>query len=196
MITDLARDWWAFVLRGIVALLFGFVALVWPDFTIRTLTYVFGFYALLDGIFALVAAWAIRSSGRWWVLLWRLLGIVAGCSLFSGRDVTALALLTVIAAWAILTGILEIVAAIRLRKEIENEVWMGLSGLGSILFGVLLLIWPQSGMVTISWIIGFYAIVFGISMLALGFRLRGLNKKITKESRRRLSRAVIGRPEG
>jgi uncharacterized membrane protein HdeD (DUF308 family) len=181
MITGLARDWWAFVLRGIVALLLGVVALVWPEVTIRSLTYVFGFYALLDGVFALVAAWAIRGIGRWWVLLLEgLLGIVAGVIAFLRPDVTALALLMVIAAWAILTGILEIVAAIQLRKEIENEWWLGLGGLASIVFGVLLVIWPQSGLVTISWIIGLYAIIFGVAMLALGFRLRGLNKAITQ----------------
>lgn len=181
MITELARSWWAFVLRGIVTFLFGLIALIWPGLTILVLTYVFGFYALLDGIFALVAAWSIRSSGRWWVhFLEGLVGIAAGVIAFLRPGVTALALLAVIAAWAIITGILEIVAAIRLRQEIENEWWMGLSGFASIIFGVLLLIWPLSGMVTISWIIGFYAIVFGVSMLFFGIRLRGLNKVITQ----------------
>ena len=131
MITELARNWWTFVLRGIATLLFGLIALIWPGLTILVLTYVFGFYALLDGFFALVAAWSLRSIGRWWVyLLEGLLSIAAGVIALARPDVTALALLTVIAAWAILTGILEIVAAIRLRKEIENEVWMGLSGAG------------------------------------------------------------------
>jgi uncharacterized membrane protein HdeD (DUF308 family) len=181
MITELARNWWAFVLRGIAALLFGVMALVWPGLTILTLTFVFGFYAVMDGVFAVVAAWSVRSTGRWWVLLLEgLLGIVAGVIAFVWPGVTSLVLLTVIAAWAIVTGILEIVAAIRLRKEIKDEWRLGLGGLASILFGVLLVIWPQSGMVTISWIIGFYATVFGISMLSLGFRLRGLNKTITQ----------------
>jgi uncharacterized membrane protein HdeD (DUF308 family) len=181
MITELARNWWAFVLRGIVALLFGIMALVWPGLTILTLVYVFGVYAVMDGVFGVVAAWSIRSSGRWWVLLMEgLLGIVAGVIAFVWPGVTSLVLLTLIAAWAIVTGILEIVAAIRLRKEIKNEWRLGLGGLASVLLGVLLVIWPQSGMVTISWIIGFYATVFGISMLSLGFRLRGLNKAITQ----------------
>jgi uncharacterized membrane protein HdeD (DUF308 family) len=185
MITELARNWWALVLRGIVALLFGFTALVWPGLTILTLTYVFGFYAVMDGVFALVAAWSIRSGGRWWVLLLEgLLGIVAGVIAFVWPGVASLALLTLIAAWAILTGALEIMAAIRLRKEITNEWWLGLGGLASILFGVLLVIRPQAGMVTISWIIGFYATIFGISMLSLGFRLRGLNKTITRGTSR------------
>jgi uncharacterized membrane protein HdeD (DUF308 family) len=176
MLTNLAHNWWTFVLRGVFALLFGVIAFVWPGLTILSLTFVFGFYALLDGIFALVAAWNNRSSDRWWVLLLEgLLGLAAGVI---SPGITALALLAVIAAWAILTGILEIVVAIRLRQEIENEVWLGLAGLASIIFGGLLVIWPGAGLVTISWLIGFYAIVFGISMLILGFRLQGMNKTI------------------
>jgi uncharacterized membrane protein HdeD (DUF308 family) len=183
MITNLANNWWTFVLRGILALLFGVIAFVWPGLTILALTYVFGFYALLDGIFALVAAWSNRSSDRWWVLLLEgLLGLAAGVIAFVSPGITALALLSVIAAWAILTGILEIVAAVQLRQEIENEWWLGLAGLASIVFGVLLVIWPGSGLVTISWLIGGYAIVFGISMLILGFHLQGLNKSIKQHT--------------
>jgi uncharacterized membrane protein HdeD (DUF308 family) len=184
MITNLANNWWTFVLRGIFALLFGVIAFVWPGLTILALTYVFGFYAILDGIFALVAAWSNRSSDRWWVLLLEgLLSLAAGVIAFVSPGSTALALLWVIAAWAILTGILEIVAAIWLRQEIENEWWLGLSGLASIIFGLLLVIWPGSGLVTISWLIGFYAIVFGVSMLMLGFRLNDLNKTIKQQTK-------------
>lgn len=174
MITNLANNWWTFVLRGIFALLFGVIAFVWPGLTILSLTYVFGFYALLDGIFALVAAWNFRSSDRWWVLLLEgLLGLAAGVIAFVSPGSTALVLLAVIAAWAILTGILEIVAAIRLRQEIENEWLLGLSGAASIIFGLLLAIWLGAGLLTITWIIGAYAIVFGVLMLLLAFRLRG-----------------------
>ncbi len=183
MITNLANNWWTFVLRGVLALLFGVIAFVWPGLTILSLTYVFGFYAILDGIFALVAAWSNRSSDRWWVLILEgLLSLAAGVIAFVSPGSTALVLLAVIAAWAILTGILEIVAAVRLRQEIENEVWLGLGGLASIVFGVLLVIWPGSGLVTISWLIGFYAIAFGISMLVLGFRLQGVNKSIKQQT--------------
>lgn len=183
MLTNLAHNWWTFVLRGVFALLFGVFAFVWPGLTILSLTFVFGFYTMLDGIFALVAAWNFRSSNRVWVLILEgLLGLAAGVIAFVSPGITALALLWVIAAWAILTGILEIGAAIRLRQEIENEWWLGLGGLASIIFGVLLVIWPGSGLVTISWLIGFYAIVFGISMLSLGFRLQGLNKSIKQHT--------------
>lgn len=183
MLTNLAQNWWTFVLRGIFALLFGVIAFVYPGPTILSLTFVFGFYAILDGILALVAAWNFRSQDRWWVLLIEgLLGLAAGVIAFMSPGITALALLAVIAVWAIFTGVLEIVAAIRLRQEIENEWWLGLSGLTSIIFGVLLVVWPGSGLVTISWIVGFYAISFGISMLMLGFRLQGLNKSIKQHT--------------
>lgn len=183
MISTLAHNWWMFVVRGILALLFGVAAIVWPDLTILTLTYVFGFYALFDGVLALIAAFSNRGVERWWVLLLEgLLGIAAGVIAFVSPDVTALALLTVIALWAILTGGLEIWAAIQLRKEIDNEWWLGLGGLSSIVFGVLLLIWPASGLVTISWIIGFYALFFGISYMMAGFRLQGLNKTIKQQT--------------
>jgi uncharacterized membrane protein HdeD (DUF308 family) len=106
------------------------------------------------------------------------LGIAAGVIAFVSPGVTALALLTVIAVRSILTGLLEIVAAIRLRQKLENEWSLGLGGLASLIFGALLLIWPESGLVAISWTLGVYALAFGIMMLMLGSRLYGLNKSI------------------
>lgn len=183
MLTNLARNWWTFVLRGIFALLFGFIAFVYPGVTILSLTFVFGFYALLDGIFALATVFSNRGYNRWWVMLLEgLVGIAAGVIAFVSPGVTTLALLAVIATWAIVTGLLEIKVAIQLRQEIENEWWLGLAGLASTIFGVLLIVWPGAGLVTISWIVGFYAIGFGISMLILGFRLQGMNKTIKQQT--------------
>jgi len=177
MVTSLAQNWWTFTLRGVLALLFGVLAFVAPGATLTTLVYVFGFYAILNGVLALYAAWNLRSFDRWWVLLLEgLLGIAAGVIAFVWPGAAALAFLSIIAAWAILVGILQIVAAIRLRQEIENEWSLGLGGLASVIFGVLLVVWPRSGLVTISWIIGIYAIAFGVMILVLGSRLRGLNK--------------------
>jgi uncharacterized membrane protein HdeD (DUF308 family) len=179
MITGFAQNWWTFTLRGIFALLFGVLAFVAPGATLATLVYVFGFYAILNGLFALYAAWNLRSYDRWWLfLLEGLLGIVAGVIAFVLPGATALAFLSLIAAWAILVGILQIVAAIRLRQAIENEWSLGLGGLASIVFGLLLVVWPRSGLVTISWIIGFYAAAFGVMLLVLGSRLRALNKAV------------------
>jgi uncharacterized membrane protein HdeD (DUF308 family) len=183
MVTKLVRNWWAFVLRGLFALLVGLIALVWPSVTIGSLTLVYGFYTLLDGIFTVMAAWSNRSNERWWVLLLSgLLGIAAGVITFVSPGVIALTLLTVIAVRSILTGLLEIVAAIRLRQKMENEWSLGLGGLASLIFGVLLLIWPASALVAISWTIGIYAFAFGIMMLLLGSRLHGLNKSIEERT--------------
>jgi len=179
MITTLAQNWWTFTVRGVFALLFGFLAFVVPGATLTALIYVFGFYAILNGVFALYAAWNLRRYDRWWVfLLEGLLGVAAGVLAFVYPGVTAVAFLAVIAAWAILVGILQIVAAIRLRQEIQNEWSLGLGGLASLIFGVLLVVWPRSGLLAISWIIGLYAFVFGIMLLILGSRLRSLNKSI------------------
>ena len=183
MATRFAQNWWTFALRGVFALLFGILAFVAPGATLTTLVYVFGFYAILNGVFALYAAWNLRSYDRWWVLLLEgLLGIAAGVIAFFYPGATALAFLSIIAAWAILTGILQIVAAIQLRKEIENEWSLGLGGLASVVFGVLLVVWPRSGLVTISWIVGIYAIAFGVMLIMLGSRLRGLNKTIQQKA--------------
>jgi len=183
MITSLAQNWWTFTLRGVFAILFGILAFVAPGATLTTLVYVFGFYAILNGVFALYAAWNLRSFDRWWVLLLEgLLGIAAGVIAFIWPGAAALAFLSIIAAWAILVGILQIVSAIRLRQEIENEWSLGLGGLASVVFGVLLAVWPRSGLVTISWIVGIYAIAFGVMLIVLGSRLRGLNKTIQQRA--------------
>ena len=179
MITALAQNWWTFSLRGVLAVLFDILASVAPGAILTTLILVYGFYAILNGVFALYAAWNLRSFDRWWVfLLEGLLGIAAGALAFVYPGAAALAFLSILAAWAIVVGILQIVAAIRLRQEIDNEWSLGLGGLTSVIFGVLLVVWPRSGLVTISWIIGFYAIAFGIMLLLLGSRLRSLNKTI------------------
>jgi uncharacterized membrane protein HdeD (DUF308 family) len=179
MVTRFAQNWWTFTLRGVFALLFGILAFVAPGATLATLIFVFGFYAVLNGLVALYAAWDLRSYDRWWVfLLEGLLGIAAGVIAFVSPGATALAFLSIIAAWTILVGILQIVAAIRLRQVIENEWSIGASGLASVILGALLVVWPRSGLVTISWIIGFYAIALGVMLLLLGSRLRSLNKTI------------------
>src|SRR5512138_951359 len=183
MVSSLAQHWWTFTLRGVFAVLFGILAFVAPGATLTTLVYVFGFYAILNGAFALYAAWNLRSFDRWWLLLLEgLLSIAAGVIAFIYPGAAALAFLSIIAAWAILVGILQIIAAIRLRQEIQNEWSLGLGGLASVIFGVLLVVWPRSGLVAISWIVGIYAIFFGVMLLMLGSRLRGLNKSIQQRA--------------
>lgn len=175
MLDALSRNWWALAIRGIVAVLFGILAFVWPQLTLATLVLLFGAYILADGIFAVVHG--VQSHGesqRWWaVLLEGIAGIIIGVVAFLYPGITALALLSLIAAWAIITGILEIVAAIQLRRVIEGEWLMVLSGILSIAFGVLLFLYPGAGAVGLIWLIGGYAIVFGVLLLMLAFRLRG-----------------------
>ena len=174
MLEILTRYWWAFIARGILAIVLGVVAFVWPGITVTALIIVFGIYAFIDGVFLLVkaiAGWKARDD-RWLLLFEGLLGIGIGVITFFAPGVTAIGLLFYIAAWSLATGILEIVGAIRLRKEIKGEVWWILSGIASILFAVLLMIFPGTGILGLVWLLGVYAIVFGVLLIALGIRIR------------------------
>jgi uncharacterized membrane protein HdeD (DUF308 family) len=176
MLKQMTQNWWAVLLRGAVAILFGALALVWPGPTLEILILFFGAYVLLDGIFAIIAALTHRTGhDRWWVLLLEgLVGIGAGIITFLLPTAATLALIYLISIWAIVTGVLEIIAAIGLRKEIQGEWLLGISGIVSLILGVLLLIFPAAGEVTIIWLIGVYAILFGAMLLGLGLRLRKL----------------------
>jgi uncharacterized membrane protein HdeD (DUF308 family) len=180
----LARNWWAVVLRGVAGIIFGIVALVLPVATIAALVLLFGAYALVDGIFNIVAAVTGRTGERpWWTLLLAgLVGIGAGLATFFLPGLTALTLLYVIAAWAIVIGVLEIAAAVRLRRVITNEWWLGLGGALSIVFGVLIMLAPGAGaLVMVLWI-GAFAVVYGIALVVLGLRLRGRRTGSRKET--------------
>ena len=170
----LAGNWWAMLLRGIAAMLFGLAALFWPGPTIFVLIVFFGAYAVVDGIFAIVAG--IRGSGgrRWLLLVEGALGVFAGLIALFWPGMTALVLSYVIAFWAIVTGVLKVVMAISLRREIENEWLMVLSGVLSVLFGVLLAVLPAGvGLLSLVWLIGIYALIFGVVWIVLSFRVRG-----------------------
>jgi uncharacterized membrane protein HdeD (DUF308 family) len=175
MLDVLTRYWWVVALRGVLALLFGLVALVWPDITIIVLVALFGAYVLADGVIALGTALfggAQATRRRGWLIFESVTGIAAGVIAFIWPDITTLALLLVIAAWALITGVVEIVAAIRLRRELEGEWLLAVSGVASIVFGLLLVIRPSAGAVAVVWLIGAYAILFGAALVALGLRLR------------------------
>jgi uncharacterized membrane protein HdeD (DUF308 family) len=175
--TEMARWWWTFILRGILAVAFGLVAFIAPPATIAALVLLFGAWALVDGVFDIVAA--IRHPTRdrpfWLALLEGIAGIVAGVLALAFPAIAADVLLLLISAWAIVTGVIEIILAVRLREEITGELWLALGGILSIVFGALLFLFPVSGALTIVWIIGAFAMVFGISMIILGWRLRGIN---------------------
>jgi uncharacterized membrane protein HdeD (DUF308 family) len=176
----LARYWWMFVLRGVVAVIFGILALIWPGITLTALVLLFGAYALVDGIFALGSAiFGGRSSEgrRPWLVLEGIAGILAGILTFIWPGITALVLLFFIAAWAVVTGVFEIIAAVQLRREIQGEWLMALAGVFSIIFGILLFVWPVTGALAVVWLIGIYSIVFGVALIALGIRLRSLRER-------------------
>jgi uncharacterized membrane protein HdeD (DUF308 family) len=170
----LSRNWWALALRGVAAILFGLLAFILPDITLTVLVLLFGAYMLVDGILAIVAAVRTRGSDtRWGLLIVEgVLGVLAGIIAFVWPGITALALLYLIAAWSIVTGILEMVAAIRLRREIEGEWALILGGILSVLFGVLLVVLPGPGILALVWLIGAYAVAFGVILIVLAFRVR------------------------
>ena len=172
MLDVLARNWWMVALRGVVAILFGFLAIIWPDLTVGVLVALFGAYALVDGVFAIVSAFQSTDSDRWWHVAEGALGILVGIIAWVWPDLTALSLLYFIAAWALVTGVIEIVAAIRLRRVLDNEWLLLLTGVLSVLFSILLFIRPRSSAIALVVVIGIYAIIFGGMLLGLAFRLR------------------------
>jgi uncharacterized membrane protein HdeD (DUF308 family) len=174
MVRNLAHNWWALVIRGVAGVLFGIGALVWPPAAVAALVLLFGAYALVDGIFNIVAAVrAPREGRRWgWLMFSGVIGIATGLITFFFPGITALALVLLVAAWSVVTGVAEIVAAIQLRKQIRHEWLWILSGLLSVVFGVLLFLLPVAGAVALAIWIGAYMLVFGALLIAFGIRLR------------------------
>lgn len=170
----LARNWWMFLLRGVLALIFGVVAIMFPASAFVSLVLIFGAFALVDGIFALVSAFTsnAKSENWWWIILQGVLGVLVGALTLIQPAAMGESLLILIGAWAIVSGIFQIITAIRIRKQIEGEFWMILSGLISVAFGALVIANPLSGAVAIGFIIGIYAVIFGITLIALSLRLK------------------------
>lgn len=179
LIGEAARYWWLVALRGVLAVLFGILSWIWPGMTLVVLVLLWGIYALADGSIALITAWRWRDSGKplWPLILVGLAGVAAGIFAFISPALTALALLVLIAVWAIVIGIFQIVTAIRIRKDIDNEWLLGLSGLASLIFGVLMVVRPGAGAMAVVWIIGLYAVFFGVLLIVLAFRLKRLSTR-------------------
>src|SRR5690606_6105207 len=171
----LARTWWLPLVRGIVAILFGILALIWPAITLLVLVTFFGAWVLVDGIFSIFSAFRHGARSRVWAVVVGVIGILAGFAALTWPGITSLALLYVVAFWAILTGLAEIVDGIQLRNVIENERTLILGGALSLAVGVLLLIWPAAGLLSIVWLLGIFAVLYGIALVALSIRL----KKVT-----------------
>lgn len=175
-INHLAKNWWVVLLRGIVAIAFGVTAFIWPGLTLAVLVVMLGAFILVDGVFGMIDGIRLRNGiETWWVrLLDGILGIVAGGIMLFMPGLSAFVLLIFIAAWSVLGGVLRVIAAIQLRKEIDGEWFLGLSGALSILFGVAIVALPHAGLVSIAWIIGFWAVAFGVAFVLLSLRLRRL----------------------
>jgi uncharacterized membrane protein HdeD (DUF308 family) len=169
----LDRRWWAVLLRGLIAIAFAVLAFTWPGVTLATLVLLFGIYALVDGISSLVAAVAGRhGEDRWLLALEGFIGIWAGVLTLRAPGLTATLLVFFISIWAMATGFLRIVDAIRLRKQISGELWMALSGILSILFALMLIFRPVAGALSIVWVLAAYVLILGVFLVFLGVELK------------------------
>ena len=180
MLDTLARNWWLLAVRGVLAILFGILAFVMPGLTLAVLVALVGAYFLVDGASMLVALIRGDPEARrsaWSVGIIGVLGVIAGIGAFLWPDLTALSLLFITAAWAIVMGAFQILAAIRLRKEIEGELWLALGGVLSIVFGALLVINPGAGLLSLTWLVGIWALMFGVANLVLAWRLREIHRR-------------------
>jgi uncharacterized membrane protein HdeD (DUF308 family) len=174
----IARNWWSLVIRGVAGVLIGVITFLAPAITFQALVLLFGAYALIDGVTGFAGAWrAVRARDRWGApLLQGIAGIIAAAVTILWPGITALALVLLIAAWAIVTGVLQVIAAIRLRRHISGEWLLALGGILSVVFGALVTIAPLAGAFVIAIWVGAYALVFGALLIGLGFKLRSWNR--------------------
>jgi uncharacterized membrane protein HdeD (DUF308 family) len=170
----LNRTWWAFALRGIVAIALGILAFVVPGPTLVALIAVFAAYAIVDGVLALVAGVGSSGGPRWWIVVGGIAGIAIGVLTIMSPGTTAVALVLLIGVWAIVTGVGEVAAAYTMRRVIDREWLLALSGVISVIFGAFLIVAPGSGVLAVLWVIGYYAIFAGVMYLAMALRLRGM----------------------
>jgi uncharacterized membrane protein HdeD (DUF308 family) len=188
LVTDLSaalrRAWWLVMLRGAIGVLFGIAVVAWPALALASLLLLFGAFCLADGIVGLWSVLAGRGEHRWLQLLWALVSIGAGLATLFVPGITALALLFYIAAWAVASGVLQIVAAVQLRREIEGEWFLLLSGLLTVAFGMFLFARPGAGALAIATVLGIFAVASGAALLALGWRARRFQRTVVAAAQR------------
>ena len=174
VMVDLARNWWVLLLRGILAVIFGIVAVINPAVTITVLVIYIGAWYLVDGIFSIITSLTAPKGYRGWVwlLISGVIGVIIGLITFFMPGLTALVLLYYVIAWLMVTGVMQVIAGIRLRKEISGEFFLITGGILSVVLGLYFLVNPGAGALAFIWLIGAYAIVFGAMMVILAFRLR------------------------
>lgn len=170
-----ADNWWMLLIRGIIAIIFGIAAFAWPGLTLLSLTLLWGAYAVVDGIFALWAGITGRGAAggmRWWLAIVGIIGVVAGILAFVAPGAVMAALLLYIGIWAIIVGAMEIWGAFWIRREVEGEWWLALTGALTLIFGVIMVFEPAAAALGLVWLIGGFAIVIGVTLIGLAFRLR------------------------
>ncbi|MDQ3657618.1 MAG: HdeD family acid-resistance protein [Chloroflexota bacterium] len=174
MLGLISKYWWVMLLRGVFAIIFGIIAIVWPGLTLLGLIWLFGAYAIGDGAVEIWSGIQNRNRhDRWWVeVLIGLAGIVAGVLVISWPGLSAVALMYLIAAWMLVMGVFQIVYAIRVRKEISNEFWIILSGALSVVLGLYFFVFPGDGAISLVWLIGIYAVFFGVLLVIFSFRAK------------------------
>ncbi len=175
----LTKNWWLFVLRGCLTILFGVLIIAWPLESVLALAILFGIYALADGILSVILAFAHRGDSggrRAWLILWGIVGIGAGIVVLAWPAITALALLYVIAFWAFIAGIVQLAFAFLAKTSTGNRVWLALGGVFSLIFGGVIAARPDVGALAVVWIIATFALMAGVFLIAFGLNLRDLKK--------------------
>lgn len=172
----LTKNWWVFILRGVLAILFGILIVAWPIEGILILAILFGIYALADGIVSILFAFTHKDR-RAWLIFWGIIGIAAGIVALAWPAITAAALYFVIAAWAFLAGIAQLLFTFTARTSTGNKVLLALAGVFSIIFGIFLVALPTLGALAVLWIIGFFAVMYGIYHIIFGIGLKDLKNK-------------------
>ncbi len=176
MLELLSRRWHLVVLRGVVAVVFGIVAIVWPEITVLSLALLWGVYMLLDGVASIVMGMG-SGTDRMYMIVLGALGIASGVIALVWPQITVIVLLVVIAVWAIVAGVMQISAAVRLRKVIRNEWFLAISGVVTLVLGLLLIVQPAEGAIALLVAIATFAIAWGVVLIVLGFRLRQLRSR-------------------
>jgi uncharacterized membrane protein HdeD (DUF308 family) len=182
MLGIIAQGWWMLLIRGVAAIAFGLLTFFWPAITLFVLIILFAAHAVVDGAMAIALGLQLRKqvdATPWLpITLMGVISVAAGVVAIAWPALTAAVLLFLIAGWAIARGVFEVVAAVHFRKVIENEWFLGLAGLLSVMFGVSLIAWPRAGLLSLMWLVGSFSIAFGVLMCLLAFRLRGLEQNV------------------
>ena len=179
MPTRLLRSWWILLVRGLFAIAFGVCVFIEPASALTVIVLLFGAFAFANGVMAIFAALHRDVAHRGLLIFEGIAGALVGVITFISPPTTAIVLYSFIAAWAIVTGVTQVITAIRWRKVIENEFWLILAGVSSVIFGVLLIALPMAGFLTLAAIIGGFSVAWGVILIVLGLRLRGLEQRVS-----------------